>query len=69
MSWQVDVFVDERGDAPVEEYLTSLPMPHRAKALALIRMLEQEGPNLPFLTLRRCGESCGSCERNRAKTS
>jgi hypothetical protein len=40
--------VDERGKAPVEEYLTSLPVQHRAKVLALIKMLEQEGPNLPF---------------------
>src|SRR6266478_3843858 len=48
MSWQVDFFVDERGNAPVEEYLTSLPLQHRAKALALIKMLEQEGPSLPF---------------------
>jgi len=48
MPWQVDFFVDERGHAPVEEYLTSLPIQHRAKALALIKMLEQEGPNLPF---------------------
>jgi len=48
MAWQVDFFVDERGHAPVEEYLTSLPIQHRAKALALIKMLEQEGPNLPF---------------------
>ena len=48
MAWQVDFFVDERGHAPVEEYLTSLPVQHRAKGLALIRMLEQEGPNLPF---------------------
>jgi hypothetical protein len=48
MSWQVDFFVDERGHAPVEEYLTSLPVQHRAKVLALIKMLEQEGPSLPF---------------------
>src|SRR6266436_1068266 len=48
MAWQVDFFVDERGHAPVEEYLTSLPIQHRAKLLALIKMLEQEGPNLPF---------------------
>jgi hypothetical protein len=48
MSWQVDFFMDERGSAPVEEYLTRLPMQHRAKMLALIKMLEQEGPNLPF---------------------
>src|SRR5271163_489458 len=48
MSWQVDFFVDERGDAPVENYLTGLAIQHRAKALALIKMLEKEGPNLPF---------------------
>ena len=48
MAWQVDFFADERGHAPVEEYLTSLPVPHRAKVLALIKMLEREGPNLPF---------------------
>jgi hypothetical protein len=48
MSWQVDFFMDERGSAPVEEYLTSLAVQHRAKMLALIKMLEQEGPNLPF---------------------
>jgi hypothetical protein len=48
MSWRVDFFVDERGNAPVEEYLTSLSVQHRAKALALIKMLEQEGPSLPF---------------------
>lgn len=48
MTWQVDFFVDERGDAPVEEFLVGLPLNHRAKAIALIKMLKQEGPNLPF---------------------
>jgi len=48
MSWQVDFFLDERGGAPVEEYLAGLPVEHRAKLVALIKMLEQEGPNLPF---------------------
>src|SRR6266702_6518152 len=48
MAWRVDFFADERGGAPVEEYLTSLPVQHRAKLLALVKMLEQEGPNLPF---------------------
>jgi len=48
MAWEIDFFVDERGDAPVEKYLTSLAVQQRAKALALIRMLEQEGPSLPF---------------------
>ena len=40
--------MDEHGHAPVEEYLTSLPVQHRAKLLALIKMLEQEGPSLSF---------------------
>src|SRR6266446_1343949 len=48
MAWQVDFFVDEHGHAPVEDYLTSLPVQHRAKLLALIKLLEQEGANLPF---------------------
>src|SRR5260221_8496041 len=48
MAWQVDFFVDEHGHAPVEDYLRSLPVQHRAKLLALIKMLEQEGPSLPF---------------------
>ncbi len=26
----------------------SLPLKHRAKVLALVKMLEQEGPNVPF---------------------
>jgi hypothetical protein len=48
MAWRVDLFVDEHGHAPVEEYLTSLPAQHRAKLVALIKVLEQEGANLPF---------------------
>src|SRR6266853_620083 len=48
MSWRGDVFVDIRGRAPVEEFLFSLPVQHQPKALALIKMLQQEGPSLPF---------------------
>ena len=48
MAWQVELYVDVRGQAPVEEFLMGLQMQHRAKVLALVRMLEQEGPNLPF---------------------
>jgi hypothetical protein len=48
MTWQVDFFVDHRGRVPVESFLLALPVNQRAKALAIIRMLEQEGPNLPF---------------------
>lgn len=48
MGWTVDFFVEDGGRAPVEEFLTGLAVQHRAKLLALIQMLEQEGPNLPF---------------------
>jgi hypothetical protein len=48
MRWLVEFFIDARGDAPVERFLRELPLRHKAKALALIKMLEQEGPNLPF---------------------
>ena len=48
MAWQVDFFVDGPGHAPVEDYLTSLPAQHRANLLALIKVLEHEGANLPF---------------------
>src|SRR5712691_11838884 len=48
MRWAVDFFVDERGRAPAEEFLSALPISQRAKALAIIKMLEHEGPNLPF---------------------
>jgi len=48
MNWRVDFFVEDRGRAPVEEFLAGLPLHHRARALAIVKMLEQEGPNLPF---------------------
>ena len=48
LKWQVDFYVEEGGKAPVEEFLESLPKKHRAKALAVIRKLEEEGPALPF---------------------
>ena len=57
MAWQVDFFVDAHGDALVEEYLAGLPLQHRAKVLALTKMLEQEGRICLFLTLHRCGEN------------
>ena len=48
MGWTVEFFVDANGSAPVENFLTALPLNHKAKALAIIKILEQEGPNLPF---------------------
>ena len=48
MAWQVDFFVDEYGHAPVEDYLSGLAVHHRAKLLALIKLLQREGASLPF---------------------
>jgi len=48
MGWRVDFFVDERGHAPVEEYLTGLAIPPPGKAPGADQDTEQEGPNLPF---------------------
>jgi hypothetical protein len=42
------VLCRRKGKAPVEEFLLALPLKHKAKVLALIKMLEQEGSNLPF---------------------
>jgi hypothetical protein len=47
--WRVDFHEEEEdGSAPVEDFLESLTKEQRAKALAVIRKLEEEGPALPF---------------------
>ncbi len=48
MLWAVDFFVDRKGRAPVEEFLLTLPTKQRAKVLAIIKMLEEQGPTMPF---------------------
>lgn len=48
MAWQVDFYEEEDGRAPVEEFLDSLPRQQKAKALALVKLLEEQGTNLPF---------------------
>lgn len=45
--WRVDVYADEIG-CPVQEFLDGLDRPRPAKVLALIKLLEEEGPTLPF---------------------
>jgi hypothetical protein len=47
-AWRVDFYEEESGSAPVEDFLENLPKKQKAKALALIRKLEEEGPALPF---------------------
>jgi phage-related protein len=48
MPWVVDFYKDAVGAAPVEEYLDDLPVKHRAKLLAVIEKLRQDGNTLPF---------------------
>jgi hypothetical protein len=48
MAWQVDFYEEEDGSAPVEDFLDDLPKQQRAKALARVKLLEEQGPNLPF---------------------
>lgn len=48
MAWTVEFYEDENGGAPVEEFLARLPKEHRAKALAIVKLLEEFGPTLRF---------------------
>jgi len=48
MAWQVEFYQTDDGKVPVESFLNSLPKPQRAKAVALIKLLEEQGPSLPF---------------------
>lgn len=47
MAWTVD-FYEEDGSVPLEGFLEGLPKKHRAKAIAIIRLLEEQGMNLRF---------------------
>jgi hypothetical protein len=48
MAWTLDFYQEPDGSAPVEVFLDGLPKPQRAKALALIKLLEEQGTGLPF---------------------
>ncbi|MBI4442921.1 MAG: type II toxin-antitoxin system RelE/ParE family toxin [Acidobacteria bacterium] len=48
MTWTVDFYEEDDGSAPVEKFLAQLPKEHRAKAVAIIKRLEEAGPTLPF---------------------
>lgn len=43
----MDFCEEEDGFAPVEDFLSGLPMDHKAKALAIIQLLAEMGPALP----------------------
>lgn len=48
MAWSVEFYEDADGFAPVEDFIAGLSREHKAKALAIIKLLEEEGPTLPF---------------------
>jgi phage-related protein len=46
--WVVEFYEGEAEGCPVREFLLALDKPQRAKLVALIRLLEEQGPLLPF---------------------
>ena len=48
MAWTVELYESARAGCPVREFLDGLDKPRRAKVLAIIALLGEEGPNLPF---------------------
>jgi hypothetical protein len=48
VAWTVDFYEEDDHAVPVEEFLSNLSPGHRAKAIAIIRLLQEQGPTLPF---------------------
>ena len=46
--WQVEFYESDEHGCPVQDFLDQLEKPPRAKVLALIQLLAEEGPTLPF---------------------
>ena len=48
MAWQVDFYEEEDGSAPVEDFIAGLSRGHKAKTLAIVKLLEEIGPTLRY---------------------
>lgn len=46
--WPVEFFEDDRDGCPVQDFLDDLDKPRRAKVVAVITLLAEQGPTLPF---------------------
>ncbi len=46
--WQIEFYERDGGGCPVEHFLNGLDKAPRAKVLALIQLLAEQGPALPF---------------------
>jgi hypothetical protein len=44
--WQIEFYERDSGGCPVEDFLNGLDKPPRAKVLALIQLLAEQGPTL-----------------------
>lgn len=42
-SWQIEFYEREEGGCPVPDFLNALDKPPRAKVLALVRLLAEQG--------------------------
>ena len=48
LPWAVAFYENDEDGAPVQVFLDALDRPRRAKVLAVIRLLQEQGPLLPF---------------------
>jgi phage-related protein len=46
--WAVAFYESDEDGSPVQTFLEALDLPRRAKVLAVIRLLQEQGPRLPF---------------------
>jgi hypothetical protein len=46
--WSIEFFEDDEGRCPVQDFLDGLDKPRRAKVVAVIALLAEQGPTLPF---------------------
>ena len=46
--WSVEFFEDDEDGSPGQDFLDGLDKPRRAKVVAVIALLAEQGPNLPF---------------------
>jgi phage-related protein len=48
LSWTIALYENDEEGCPVQDFLDALDTKRRAKLLAMIRLLEEQGPTLPF---------------------
>lgn len=46
--WSIEFYESEEEGCPVQEFLDELDKPRRAKVVAVVAMLGEQGPTLPF---------------------